>query len=153
MKTSKTKIIIIFALIFMLGQMFLIQGAPIANAESLWDKQTGLGDEGKEIGEAFGETSGTPKDVRVIVANIVKVVLGFVGIILAILVISAGYKWMTASGNEENITEAKETLTRAVIGLLIILMAWGITEFVTSCLFKATGDGTTSIWYCPGINN
>lgn len=144
MKKNKIKIIIFSALILAVGQMFLIQGVPDANAESLWEKQTGMGDGGKEIGEAFGETSETPKDIRVTVAGIVKVVLGFVGLILVILIISAGYKWMTAGGNEEKITEAKEMLTRAAIGLLIILMAWGITEFVTSYLFKASG-GTASI--------
>jgi hypothetical protein len=152
MKTNKIKIIIFSALTLMFGQMILIQSAPPASAANgLWEQQTGLGDGESEIGDAFGET-GAPKDVRVIVANIVKVVLGFVGIILVIIIISAGYKWMTAAGNEENITEAKEALTRAAIGLLIILMAWGITGFVTDCLFKATG-GTTSIWYCPEINN
>lgn len=107
-----------------------------ASAQSLWDtaQEGGL----KDVGDkAFG-TPGEPKDIRVITADIIKAVLDVLGIILVGLIIYAGYKWMTAGGNEEPIREAKSLLLAAVIGLIIVLAAWGITNFVISNLINAT---------------
>ena len=67
-------------------------------------------------------------------AAIIKVFLGFLGIIFIILVIWAGYNWMTAGGNEEKVTKARTTIFRAVIGLIIIVSAYAITHFVFGAL-------------------
>lgn len=151
MKINKFKIAAFAAVAVIFGQIFLIPIVPVSAVNGLWEQQTGLGDSESEIGKAFTNNTSNPEDVRVIVVKVVKAALGFIGIILVVIIISAGYKWMTAAGNEEKITEAREALTRAAIGLAIILMAWGITEFVTDCLLKATG-AASSIWYCPEIN-
>jgi len=62
--------------------------------------------------------------------RIIQAFLGFLGIIFIILTIWAGYNWMTASGNEEKVSKAKTTLTRAIIGLIIILSANAIWAFI-----------------------
>lgn len=56
--------------------------------------------------------------------------LGLLGIIFIVLIVYAGYNWMTARGDEEKVTLAKQTLSRAVIGLIIIVAAYSITYFV-----------------------
>ena len=78
------------------------------------------------------------KDPRLIAATIINVFLGFLGIIAVVLIIWAGFNWMTAAGNEEKIDKAKDTLTAAVIGLIIILAAWGISTFVMNELVRVT---------------
>jgi hypothetical protein len=140
---SFTVLLIVF---FSITQFILTKSIPTAQASSnLWEMQEGLQD---EIGKtAFGQ-SGDPEDVRVIVAGVIKVFLGVLGIVFVVLIVLAGYKWMTAAGNEEKIKEAKSQLTRAVIGLVIILAAWGITEFITNCLIDITGASMFK-WYCP----
>jgi len=65
-----------------------------------------------------------------VVATIIKAALSLLAIIFIVLIILAGYRWMTASGNEEKIKKAQETLTTAIIGLIIVLAAYGITYFV-----------------------
>lgn len=60
----------------------------------------------------------------------IKTFLGLLGIIFIVLIIWAGYNWMTASGNEEKVTKAKSTLYRAIIGLVITLSAYGIWRFI-----------------------
>jgi hypothetical protein len=45
------------------------------------------------------------------------------GVIAVILVLWGGFKWMTAAGNEDGITEAKKLMGAGVIGLVIILAA------------------------------
>ena len=81
------------------------------------------------------------KDPRAMVAQLINVVLTLLGIVAVIIVLLGGFKWMTAAGNEDNVAEAKKLLGAGVIGLVIILAAWGISRFVLSSLFKATGVG------------
>jgi len=42
----------------------------------------------------------------------------------------AGYHWMTAQGDEKKVDKAKDTITRAVIGLIVTVGAYAITYFV-----------------------
>jgi len=65
-----------------------------------------------------------------LVAQILKTVLSLLGIIFLVIMVFAGYRWMTASGNEEAITNAKGTIKRAIIGLIIIISAYAITAFI-----------------------
>lgn len=75
-----------------------------------------------------------------IIQIVISAFLGLLGIIFIVLIIYAGYNWMTAGGEEEKVSKAKDTLTRAVIGLIIIIAAYSITYFVFSNL---PGGGTT----------
>jgi Ca2+/Na+ antiporter len=138
--------IILFAVIFSLAQIFVIE-ANFAQAENWLNQQTGFGTTG-EIPKKFGGT--TPTDVRIVTANVVRAFLGFLGTIFLVLLVVAGFKWMTAQGEEDKVNEAKDHIKRAIIGLLIILMAWSITEFITSCLVEAVA-GSTNPWYCPSL--
>lgn len=81
------------------------------------------------------------KDPRTMVAQLINVVLTLLGIVAVIIVLLGGFKWMTAAGNEDKVAEAKKLLGAGVIGLVIILAAWGISRFVLNSLFKATGVG------------
>lgn len=80
---------------------------------------------------AAGSTSGlgAPKDPRLIAADIIKTLLGLLGIIFFALTVYAGYLWMTAGGEDEKVTKAKTLLQQAIIGLAIILSAYAITLF------------------------
>lgn len=61
-----------------------------------------------------------------IIGIVVGVLLGFLGVIFVILTIYAGYNWMTARGNEEQVTKAKDTLKNAIIGLILVISAYAI---------------------------
>jgi type IV secretory pathway VirB2 component (pilin) len=61
------------------------------------------------------------------------------GTIAVAIVLAAGFKWMTAGGNEDKIDEAKKLMTSGVVGLIIILSAWGIATFIINQLSSATG--------------
>lgn len=69
-------------------------------------------------------------DPRQVVARIINIFLGILGIVAVSLIIFAGFTWMTSEGNEEKISKAKGILKSAVIGLFIILSAWGIVTFI-----------------------
>lgn len=80
-------------------------------------------------------------DPRVIVARVINVALGLIGLVLLVLILYAGFTWMTAGGDAEKIDRAKKTLRNAIIGLVIVLSAWAITTFVINSLLQATTGG------------
>ena len=72
----------------------------------------------------------TQTGIASIIAAIIKGFLALLGVIFIILILIAGYNWMTAAGDEEKVRKAKDTIQRAIIGLLIIVAAYAITYFV-----------------------
>jgi hypothetical protein len=96
-----------------------------------------------QVGKAYGNNQ--PRDARFIVVDIIKVVLGFLGIITIVLILYAGFKWMTAGGNEEKISDAKKILIASVIGLVIILSAYVLANFIISRIYGAVSGGFTPV--------
>jgi hypothetical protein len=128
-------IIIIFFLILP-AVVFVSPNFVVADS-SLVESQTGLSDIGSA---AFGQ-SGEPEDIRIQILKILNVVLTFLGVLMVVLIIMAGYRWMTAGGNEEQVSKAKKTLFNSLIGLLIILASYGISYFILRRLVGiTTGD-------------
>ena len=80
------------------------------------------------IASSFGLGSNT--DIRTSIINIVQYILGFLGLIAVLIVLYGGFQWMTAAGNEERVTSARATLTAGLIGLVIILAAYALAQFV-----------------------
>jgi hypothetical protein len=92
-----------------------------------------------------GTTAGfaTDRSLEETVGSIINVFLGTLGVIFLLLVIYSGFLWMTAGGSGDKVEKAKKILINGVIGLLITLMAYGITTFVLNALSQAglTGGG------------
>ena len=82
-------------------------------------------------------------DPRTTAASVINVLMGFLGIIAVIGIIAGGFIMMTAGGSEEKTGTGKKAITAGVIGLAIILAAWGITIFVLNSLLSATVSSTT----------
>lgn len=78
-------------------------------------------------------------DIGVLISQIIRIVLSFLGIIFLVLMILAGFRWMTAAGNEETVKKAQGTIKTAIIGLVIVLAAYAITYFVFKYLPFAGG--------------
>ncbi len=97
-------------------------------------------DSGDPYGLDCGENSNlTNKDARDIVANLINIVLQISGIILILYIIYAGYLWMTAAGDDDQITKAKNIISACVVGLLIVLSSYSLASFVIGKLRLATG--------------
>ena len=58
------------------------------------------------------------------------------GVIFLVLMVYAGYLWMTARGTEEQIEKAKKIIMAAMIGLIITLGAYSITAFVVPAILE-----------------
>ncbi len=69
---------------------------------------------------------------QVIITDIINAVLTLIGVLFILLAIYAGYLRFTANGAEEEIKKSNEVLIAAIIGSVIVFMAYAITRFVTT---------------------
>lgn len=119
-------------------------GAWISALPILLLPTTGFAAEGLEASkEALGKIKteiGTDvsSDLPTLIGGIIRVVLGVLGIFFVIYVVYAGYLWMTAGGEVAKVDKSKKMLGQAVIGIVIIVAAYAISEFVISQIISAT---------------
>ncbi len=71
------------------------------------------------------------------ISSLVATFLSLLGVIFMVLMIYGGYNWMTAAGDEAKIDKAKDTIRAAIIGLIIVIAAYGISVFVISRIWGA----------------
>ena len=71
-------------------------------------------------------------DPRTAAVSLVKLLMTFLGIIAVVIMLLGGFKWMTAAGNEDKVAEAKKLIAAGIIGLVIILSAFLIVNFVVT---------------------
>lgn len=90
------------------------------------------------VNDTAGFTDADENTLTQTIGSLINVLLGFLGVIFLILIIYAGLLWMTAGGNEDNIKKAKSILLNSVIGLIILLSAYAISQFVISQVGGAT---------------
>ncbi len=90
----------------------------------------------------IGETSGlATTDIRVTIVRIIRAFFGLIGITLVVLMMYAGYLWMTSAGDDTKIATAKKIITRAVIGLFIIMSAYAIVSFILRAILNEQMPG------------
>lgn len=83
------------------------------------------------------------RDPRAIAAQVINILLGFLGIIAVIIILAGGFKWMTAGGNQDKVDEAKKLMSAGVVGLIIVLASFGIAQFIINSLVTATTGGSS----------
>ncbi len=143
MLITKKHFISLFSLVLLFLALFAF--CPVQADNSLMTSQEGF----NKIGTAYGNS--TPLDIRITVARIINVVLGLLGVIFVVLAIFAGFKYMTSAGSEEKTKEAMDILRTAVIGLLIILMAWAITRYTIQVMNKTVSNAVDYTTYNPNF--
>ena len=97
-----------------------------------------------DVNAGVGGTLGN-NDIRQTIGNIINVALSLLGVVAVVIILSGGFKWMTAGGSEEKVAEARRLIFQGIIGLAIILSAWAISLFVINALSSATGSGSGSV--------
>lgn len=87
---------------------------------------------GKGGYETNSDIASTPK----IAGLIIGAFIGFLGLTFIILMIFAGFKWMTANGNDEEVKKAKATIKQSLIGLVVAISGYTIWNFVFQKLIQ-----------------
>lgn len=116
---------------------------PALADESLYNSQSLL----KEV--TVNNYGNKPKDVKIVILNLIKLILSFIAILMVTLLIFAGFQYMTSNGNEAKMKEAMGRIQALIVGLLIILVSWGVTVYLIkwlSCVTTSTGVNCSAIW-------
>lgn len=87
---------------------------------------------------------GEARDPRQAVATLIQMFLGLMGAIFLVMIAIASFWYITARGQEQKIEKATSTIRGATIGLIIVIMAYSITYFVSKRVQKAAGIVPTS---------
>lgn len=73
-------------------------------------------------------------DVGQIADTAINWFFGLAGVLFVVMFIYGGVKYMTSAGNEESSQEAKKLLLNAVIGLVVIGVAYAVASYVADAL-------------------
>lgn len=101
---------------------------------------------GDATGDEFASTAGLGEANLVdTIAQIIRIALGFLGVIAVVIILLGGFKWMTSQGNDTKVGDAKKLVYSGIIGLVIIISAYAIASFVIESIINATsGSGSSS---------
>ena len=70
--------------------------------------------------------------------KITNTVLYIVGILAVIMLIIGGIRYIVSGGDSKKVTDAKNTILYAIIGLIICFLAYAIVNFVIAALPSST---------------
>jgi len=138
--TKKHVFSLVFLFIFGVIQLavFSLEVKPVRADDSLFNSQIGM--------DSIGKTYGDKKtDVRVVVARLILIVLSFLATIFLALIIYAGFRYMTAAGNQEQVSKAVSQIRDAAIGLLIIIASWALTFYIFQWVSKAVSNSNNLV--------
>jgi hypothetical protein len=109
------------ALLLVIVPVFLLLASFPAHA------QTDLfGGQESNINANIGLTS---QPIQVIVARLINILLGLLGIIALSTTVYAGYLWMTSGGDATKIEKAKKMIMASIIGLIIIMSSYALVRY------------------------
>ena len=78
------------------------------------------------------------RDIRGVVMTILNVILGFLSVVAVVITLWGGFKWMTAGGNEDQVSEARRIILAGIVGMAVIFSAYAVSIFVIRSLVTAT---------------
>lgn len=89
---------------------------------------------------ALPENSGLPEtDLPSFIGTIIQWVLGIIGVILIALFVYGGFTYATSAGSQDKIDTGKKIMMYAIIGIVIIVVAFVLTDYIISALLATGG--------------
>lgn len=135
-KRCYKKIILSISILFFI----FLAGSVSAGSGNLYDafKVDSSGQLGGAASEMGYKEGASPESV---VAVIIQIVLGLLGVVFVFFLVYGGIQWMVAGGNEEQIKKAQNIIKRAIVGLIITLVAYIVSVFIISIFVSPAGPG------------
>lgn len=72
--------------------------------------------------------------IETLIKNISSIITNAAGAIAVLMIIIGGITYITSAGNSERIEKGKKTLTYAILGLLLVILAKVILKIFTNIL-------------------
>ena len=96
-------------------------------------------------GAKAAQCDGCPSDLfgdRGVFKQVTNTVLYIVGIIAVVMLIVGGIKYLLSGGDSKKVTDAKNTVLYAIIGLVVCFLSFAIVNFVISALPSSSKLGS-----------
>lgn len=84
----------------------------------------------------YGNATTTSNPVADTLVKVASAIAFLTGIVAVIMIMYAGFELITSSGDSQKITRARQIITYAVIGLVVIISARLIVSFAIAVLIK-----------------
>ena len=133
MMRSKKQILLLIALV--IGGVFLMS-TPGVSALTLRE------------GVEAARCDGCPADLfgdGGVFKQITNTLIYIVGVIAVVMLVFGGIKYVISGGDAKKVTDAKNTVLYAIIGLVIAFVSYAIVTFVISALPSSDNPNTTSL--------
>lgn len=94
----------------------------------------------RDIGSLFGGATSSPvkaENLGQLIMAVISLLLIVAGSVAVVFLMVGGYRYVMASGNEDQTESAKKTITSAIVGLVIIVAAFVIVRLIINILLKA----------------
>lgn len=127
------KLILGFLSLLTMGQMALV--ALPAGAQTIESDPLKLLE---QTGVQQGSAQDAGKQLPIMIGRIIRTLLGLLGIIFLVLIVYAGFLWMTARGESDPVDKAKDIIKQAIIGIIIVFVAYALTGFIINAIVTAT---------------
>ena len=84
----------------------------------------------KWVDDIFNSLLSTPGTLEDLIVKVLNWLIGGSAVLCVVMLIVAGFLYMTSGGNEDKTQKATKTLTNAIIGLVICFIAVMLVNFV-----------------------
>ncbi|MBR3135017.1 hypothetical protein IKG54_00415 [Candidatus Saccharibacteria bacterium] len=111
----------------------LLAGKVMAAEDSIQQQSVDSARKGAEAARA----DGMPAElvgVDGVFTNITNTILYVVGVISVIMLIYGGLRYVVSGGDSKKVTDAKNTILYAIIGLIIAILSFAIVNFVLNSI-------------------
>jgi hypothetical protein len=121
-------------LVFVLATVFL------GSIGVVWAGDYGLGDTAAKAG--LSKFDRTPQEM---IGTVIGAGLSMIAVVFFLLTLYGGILWMTAHGKGDQVDKGRDTLIEAAVGLIIVVAAYALTNFVFKSVTGGAGGGSGAV--------
>lgn len=132
----------VLAMVVAVATMGVLFSAPVM-AENEFTKEACSGITDQDQKQALGCNDGG-KQVPNVAINLIKVVIGIIGVVTVVMIIVAGQRYITAQGDPGQLQQAKNMILYSIIGLVVAILAFAIVVFVENTVSNAKDEAGSS---------
>lgn len=103
-----------------------------ASALALALTATPVAAQANKINIGTGAPSATVKDLTIgaVVSTAIKVLVVVAAVLFFFWLVLGGIKWITSGGDKNKTEEARQQITSALVGLVVVFSAWAIAQLI-----------------------
>jgi Type IV secretion system pilin len=124
------RLLIAGLLIIISGLIILSPKVTHATSASFFDNAKNQACQGANVTSGSACDANAGKSLNNIITNVINIFSVIIGMVAVVMIIVAGVKFMTSSGDATKVSGARNTILYAVVGLIVVAFAQSIVHFV-----------------------